>query len=79
MTETKLRLLIVDDDPVDRETCRRLLRQHSEYTYDFLEADLGEDGLTLCQDFHRMQHLGPAGAFGNTVRLIRIGQNSYSV
>ena len=50
MTETLLRLLIVDDDPVDRETYRRLLKQHSDYTYDFLEADLGEDGLTLCQE-----------------------------
>ncbi len=49
MTETKLRLLIVDDDPVDRETYRRFLKQHSDYAYDFLEADSGEDGLTLCQ------------------------------
>lgn len=49
MTETPLRFLVVDDDPGHREICRRFLEQYDAYKFDFLEADLGEDGLALCQ------------------------------
>ena len=45
----RLRLLIVDDDPVHREICRRFLERHAEYTYDFVEAALGSEGLILCR------------------------------
>lgn len=48
MTEP-LRLLIVDDDPGHREICRRFLEQHVEYKYDFMEADMGSEGLILCR------------------------------
>ncbi|HEX2223088.1 MAG TPA: response regulator [Thermoanaerobaculia bacterium] len=40
-----LRILLVDDSEVDRELYRRLLRQDGEHTYEFLEADSGEEGL----------------------------------
>ena len=49
MTEMPLRLLIIDDDPGHREICRRFLEQHNEYKFDFLEAELGEEGLDLCR------------------------------
>jgi signal transduction histidine kinase len=40
-------VLIVDDSPEDREFYRRLLVQDREHAYEFLEADLGEDGLQI--------------------------------
>ena len=49
MTETPLRLLVIDDDPGHREICRRFLEQQHVDKFDFLEADLAEDGLALCQ------------------------------
>lgn len=49
MAKTPLRLLVIDDDPGHREICRRFLEQYHAYKFDFLEADLGEDGLTLCR------------------------------
>ncbi|HWM90556.1 MAG TPA: response regulator [Thermoanaerobaculia bacterium] len=45
-----LRILIVDDSPEDRELYKRLLGQDPEQEYDFLEAELGEDGLELARE-----------------------------
>ena len=42
-------LLIVDDSPEDRELYQRYLLHHSEYSYTFLEASLGQQGLDLWQ------------------------------
>ena len=42
-----LRILIVDDSPEDREVYRRMLTADPEHPYEFLEADLGEDGLDM--------------------------------
>jgi signal transduction histidine kinase len=42
-----IRVLIVDDSPEDREFYRRLLMQDREHAYEFLEADLGEEGLRI--------------------------------
>jgi signal transduction histidine kinase len=47
---SRLRILIVDDSSEDRELYRRLLGQDPERGYDFLETDLGEEGLRLVQE-----------------------------
>jgi signal transduction histidine kinase len=44
------RILIVDDSPEDREVYKRMLAQDPEHVYEFLEADLGEEGLRLAQE-----------------------------
>ncbi len=40
-----IRLLIVDDSAEDRTLYRRLLQQDREHSYEFLEAETGEEGL----------------------------------
>jgi signal transduction histidine kinase len=45
MSDSPIRLLIVDDSPEDRELYRRQLAQDREYAYEFLEAETGEEGL----------------------------------
>lgn len=50
MAETSLQILIVDDNPEDRDLYRRLLLSHTDgCEYRFLEAELGEDGLAACR------------------------------
>src|SRR5258708_17731349 len=44
------RVLIVDDSPEDREVYKRMLGQDPEHVYEFLEADLGEEGLRLAAE-----------------------------
>lgn len=43
-------LLIVDDCAEDREVCRRYLLNDPQQSYQILEADSAESGLTLCQE-----------------------------
>ncbi|MGI0485523.1 response regulator [Pantanalinema rosaneae CENA516] len=45
-------VLLVDDSPEDREVYRRYLLSDREYTYTFLEASLGQQGLDLWQQHH---------------------------
>ena len=49
MTETALRILIVDDSPEDRASYRRLLQKNEVRRYEFLEAESGEEGLEIAQ------------------------------
>jgi signal transduction histidine kinase len=44
------RILLVDDSPEDREVYKRLLQKDPENRYEFLEADLGEEGLRLARE-----------------------------
>ncbi|HKH49987.1 MAG TPA: response regulator [Thermoanaerobaculia bacterium] len=47
MARETSRILIVDDSPEDREHYRRMLSQDPEHQYQFLEAEMGEEGLGL--------------------------------
>ncbi|MFY9821969.1 MAG: response regulator [Thermoanaerobaculia bacterium] len=49
-SDAPCRILIVDDSPEDREVYKRMLAQDPEHAYEFLEADLGEEGLRLAQE-----------------------------
>jgi signal transduction histidine kinase len=49
-SDAPCRILIVDDSPEDREVYKRMLAQDPEHVYEFLEADLGEEGLRLAEE-----------------------------
>ena len=49
MAEPRYRILIVDDSTEDRKAYRRALARLTEREFDFLEAETGEEGLTLCR------------------------------
>lgn len=49
MSMKSLRVLIIDDSPADQEIYRRLLLENPTYDYDFLEAESGEIGLSICE------------------------------
>ena len=46
--KTSHRILIVDDSPEDRETCRRLLRQCTVHTYEIDECETAMEALQRC-------------------------------
>lgn len=46
----RIRILLVDDDAVDRMACRRALQQHPTYVFELYEADTGGQGLQLVCD-----------------------------
>ncbi|HEX9941489.1 MAG TPA: response regulator [Thermoanaerobaculia bacterium] len=50
MASERVRILIVDDSPEDREAYRRLLLQDRRHAYEFLEAETGEEGLRAALD-----------------------------
>ena len=47
MSKRRIRILIVEDDSVDRLGCRRALAQHPEIEFEFIEAETGREGLQL--------------------------------
>ncbi|ACC81968.1 PAS domain-containing protein [Nostoc punctiforme] len=49
MSQQQRTLLIIDGSPEDRELYRRYLLRDREYSYTFLEATLGQQGLELWQ------------------------------
>ena len=60
-----LKILIIDDSPEDRELYRRLLTRDPDESYAFVEAETGEEGVTLCQtenpDFVLLDYRLPGG------------------
>jgi diguanylate cyclase (GGDEF)-like protein/PAS domain S-box-containing protein len=44
-----IRLLLVDDDYVDRIACKQALTQHPDYVFEIMEAESGQQGLDLAQ------------------------------
>ncbi|MEO8419203.1 MAG: response regulator [Methylophilaceae bacterium] len=49
-TRRHVRILLVEDDAVDRMACRRALQQHPGYECELYDADTGGQGLQLVQD-----------------------------
>src|SRR5436305_1076192 len=49
-SDAPCRILIVDDSPEDREVYKRMLSQDRQHAYEFLEADLGEEGLRMAEE-----------------------------
>ncbi len=49
-TKRHVRILLVEDDVVDRMACRRALQQHPGYECELYDADTGRQGLQLVQD-----------------------------
>lgn len=47
MSKPPVRILIVEDDTVDRLACRRALAQHPLFEFEFFEAETGHEGLQL--------------------------------
>ena len=47
MTRPQIRILIVEDDLVDRLACRRALAQNPDYEFVLFEAETGREGLQL--------------------------------
>lgn len=47
MQNNRLKVLVIDDSPEDREMVRRYLTRGLEIPYEVLEADTGEEGLVL--------------------------------
>jgi diguanylate cyclase (GGDEF)-like protein/PAS domain S-box-containing protein len=49
---TPVRLLVVEDDEVDRLACRRALTQHPQFDFELLEAETAREGLQLALTRH---------------------------
>lgn len=47
MTTTPVRILVIDDDTVDRKAVRRALANDAQYAFTVIEADTGAEGLRL--------------------------------
>lgn len=47
MAQQHIRVLIVDDDAVDRIACRRALAQNQDFRFELFEAETGRQGLQL--------------------------------
>lgn len=45
MSKSKIHILIVEDDLVDRMACRRALTQDTDFEFDLAEAETGQEGL----------------------------------
>ncbi len=45
----RIRLLLVEDDQVDRLACRRALANHPDYDFELIEAETGREGVMQAQ------------------------------
>lgn len=45
----RIRLLLVEDDQVDRLACRRALANHPDYDFELIEAETGHEGVMQAQ------------------------------
>ena len=52
MNRIPIRLLLVEDDQIDRLACRRALAQHPDYAFDLIEADTGHEGVLQALAHH---------------------------
>src|SRR5690242_9369283 len=50
MTKPLIRVLLVEDDAVDRMACRRALGRNKDYEFLLSEAESGREGLQLAHD-----------------------------
>ncbi len=50
MTKPLIRVLLVEDDAVDRMACRRALSRNTDYEFLLSEADSGQEGLQLAHE-----------------------------
>src|SRR5215470_8094526 len=51
MDKETIRVLIIDDDPIDREVYKRYLRADTESSYKFAEASTGWEAVVRCREF----------------------------
>ncbi|MDX8380365.1 MAG: response regulator [Gallionella sp.] len=49
MSKSKIHILIVEDDLVDRMACRRALTQDPDFEFDLAEAETGQEGVQFTQ------------------------------
>lgn len=45
VTRKRIRLLLVEDDQIDRLACRRALANHPDYDFELIEAETGHEGV----------------------------------
>ncbi|MGZ3240539.1 MAG: hybrid sensor histidine kinase/response regulator [Burkholderiaceae bacterium] len=50
MTKPPISVLIVEDDMVDRLACRRAFSKDTEYQFELIEAETGQEGLELARE-----------------------------
>lgn len=52
MIRTPIRVLLVEDDEIDRMACRRALANHPDYVFDIVETETGLEGVRQAQAMH---------------------------
>src|SRR5574340_590536 len=52
MTRIPVRVLLVEDDQIDRIACRRALVNHPDYAFELIEAETGREGVQQARDRH---------------------------
>lgn len=48
----RIRLLLVEDDQIDRLACRRALANHPDYDFELIEAETGREGVMQARAHH---------------------------